>query len=409
MTANEAGTTSVEQIAELPFDGVRVLDLTNRVGNYCGKLLADVGADVIKIELPSGDALRYKPPFREGVPRGESSLLFAYLNNNKRGITLDWTNVETIPVLARLAATADVVLVSPEPSRPLVGFQESEPHLTWLPDQVLLCAITPFGLTGPLRHWRATPFTSFAASGEMYPNGPSEGPPRAMPGQQLYDDASVHAALVVEAALATRDRFPSQTIDIAAHNVGTWQHLTITRYGQIGRIIDRATNFGPPPGGVWQCRNGVVDIAAHALHHWDIFVELIGSPEELTDEMYKDRGIRIQLFDMLTTMIEAHMRGQDAQEFVERGQAAGLPCAMMYRPDEFLGDVQPRARGTFVTVDHPALGEITIPGPSVHSSAPLAKYRRPAPTLGQSNVEVYVDELGFNASVVGEWSTRGLI
>jgi crotonobetainyl-CoA:carnitine CoA-transferase CaiB-like acyl-CoA transferase len=230
-----------------------------------------------------------------------------------------------------------------------------------------------------------------------------------MPGQMLYDDASTHAALVVEAALAQRDTIPAQTIDIAAHNLGSWQHLTITRYGQIGRIIDRATNFGPPPGGVWQCRNGLVDIAAHALHHWDIFVELIGSPEELTDEMYKDRGIRVQLFDMLTTMVEEHMREQDAQEFVERAQAAGLPCAMMYRPDEFLHDIQPQARGTFVQVDHPLLGEITIPGPSVHSSVPLVEYRRPSPALGQANVEVYVDELGYSAATLEDWSSRGLV
>ena len=395
--------------SELPLAGVRVLDLTSRVGAYCGKLLADIGADVIKVELPRGDDLRSKPPFRSGGPPGESSLLFAYYNNNKQGITLDWTSPEALPVLECLSKTARVLLVSPDNRRRIVGFQETAPHLPWLSERTLLCSITPYGLTGPWRHWRATPFTSFAASGQMYPMGPNDGPPLAMPGQQLYDEASTRAAIVVEAALAGEDRFGSQTIDIAAHNVGAWQNLVIERYSIIGRIQNRATNFGPPPGGVWKCRDGFIDIAAHAPRHWDIFVELLGNPDDLTDPLYKDRGMRTQLFDMLTALIEAYMQERSAHELVEKGQALGLPCALMYRPEEFLEDVQTQARETFVTVEHPELGELTMPGPSVRSSVPLLEYQRPAPTLGASNRDVYVDELGYDSADLAEWNEHALI
>ena len=166
---------------ELPLDGVRVLDLSTRVGAYCGKLLADLGADVIKVERPGGDALRRMPPFPRG-DRGASSLLFSWYHNNKRGVTLDWTHPDAVPLLAELASTAAVVIVSPDAREPLAGYRDELPHLPWLRPETTLCAITPFGLTGPWRNWRATPFTTFAASGQMHAVGPDEGPPWAMPG-----------------------------------------------------------------------------------------------------------------------------------------------------------------------------------------------------------------------------------
>ena len=134
-----------------------------------------------------GRRSRGRPPFRDSAPPGADGLLFAYYNNNKRGITLDWTREEALPLLEELSAIADVVLISPDRRRPIAGLGDSPPYLSWLPKRTLLCSITPYGLTGPWRGWRATSFTSFASSGGMHPVGPDAGPPLAMPGQQLYD------------------------------------------------------------------------------------------------------------------------------------------------------------------------------------------------------------------------------
>jgi crotonobetainyl-CoA:carnitine CoA-transferase CaiB-like acyl-CoA transferase len=393
--------------SSLPLNGVRVLDLSTRIGAYCGKLLADLGADVIKVERPTGDQLRRTPPFRRGALEGESGLLFAWYNNNKRGITLDWTRLDAVPLLAELASSADVVVVSPDRREPLATFEEAEPHLTWVPQRTTLCAITPFGLTGPWRHWRATPFTSFASSGQMHAIGPDEGPPWAMPGQQLYDMASTRAAGMVVAILA--GNAPAQTIDVSAQEVGAWQYHVIQRFNVSGRIMTRATNFGPPPGGVWKCRDGSIDIAAHSAHHWVVFVELLGNPEDLVEPLYRERGMRAQLFDLLTPIIADHLAEKSAPELVKRGQAMGLPCALRYRPEEFLEDEQPHARGAFVDVCHPELGMIRLPGPAVQADPPLLTYRRPAPSLGESNRQVFVDQLGHDEIELEEWRARGLV
>lgn len=405
-------TTSEDaaDVVALPLSGVRVLDLAGEVGPYCGKLLADAGADVIKVEHPAGDAMRRKPPFARGVDPPESSLLFAYYNNNKRGITLDLARSDAEPIVRRLAETAGVVITSTDSRHPVVGLVDGAAGWPeWAPDSAIHCSITPFGRTGPLRDWRATPFTAFAFSGQMHHMGDVDGPPLAMPGRQLYDLTSARAATAVEALLLARTDRHRACVDLAVHDVGTWHKQVIERFSMAGRTTTRETSFSPPPSGVWECADGFVDIACHSPRHWDMFVELLGSPQDLLEPLYKDRNMRVQLFDLVGSLVGDHLRSQSAADLVDRGQAAGLPCALRYRPAEFLDDLQPAARGTLVTVEHAAIGRVTIPAAPTRSRPPIASYRRAAPLLGESNIDVYVDELGFAASEVDRWRSDGLI
>jgi crotonobetainyl-CoA:carnitine CoA-transferase CaiB-like acyl-CoA transferase len=393
-----------------PLAGTRVLDLTGRIGAYCSKVLADLGADVLKVELPTGDRLRSLPPYRDGVPGPESSLLFAYYHHNKRGITLDWGRADALALLGELARSADVVLASPKGERtPVTGFTDEPPSLVWAPPGALTCFLTPFGLTGPYRDWRATPLTSFAVGGHMHHVGPAAGPPLAMPGQQLYDEAGAYAATRVLAALQCRPGARPAVIDHSAHEAALFKKLGQDPYGFTGRFVTRASNFGPPPSGVWACRDGRVDIAPHAPHHWDVFVDLLGRPDALADPLYRDRTMRAQLFDLLAEVITGALSEWDAAAFVDAAQAAGLPCALVQTGSEFVEQPQPRGRGFFTTSERPGTGAFDIPGRPFAAVPPLVHYRKAAPVLGEANEDVYVGELGHSPDELEDWRAGGLI
>ena len=395
---------------EQPLSGVRVLDVSGRTGAYCGKILADLGADVLKVELPTGDRMRSLPPFRDGESGPEASLLFAYYHHNKRGITLDWVRDESRELLESLSARSDVVLASPkgDPEQ-VIGLVEDPPSLSWVSGAVLTCCITPFGLTGPYRDWRATPFTSFAMSGYMPAVGAPEGPPLCMPGQEFYDEAGIWAAFLVQATLRGPRDLWSQVFDVSIHEVGLFNKLGTEQYGLAGQIKTRASNFGPPPGGIWQCRDGLLDIGAHSAHHWDVFVDLLGRPDVLSDPIYRDRMMRVQLFDLLDGVIKDQLSAWSAREFVEAGQAAGLPCALTQTPAQFTQDPQPVARDFFIESTRTGTGSVRIPGAPFLSDPPLIAYHRSAPRLGESNEEVYVRELGHPQWVLQQWRADGLV
>ncbi|MHB8464457.1 MAG: CoA transferase [Acidimicrobiales bacterium] len=393
-----------------PLDGIRVLDVSGRIGAYCTKVLADLGADVVKAELPTGDQLRFLPPRREGACGPEAGLLFAYYHHNKRGITLDWERVEALPLLAELAVAADVVVASPKGERRrLAGFVDDPPSLSWVPDGVLTCFITPFGLTGPYREWRSTPFTSFAMSGCMHPVGPPEGPPVAMPGQQLYDEAGIAAAFLVQATLRGQHHPRSQVIDHSVHEAGLFKQLGQEPYSLRGRIKTRQTNFGAPPSGIWKCADGLVDIAVHTPQQWDVFLELVGRPDQLTDPIYRERKMRIQLFDLVGENVADLLSSRSATQFVTAGQAAGLPCALTHTGAEFVESDQLRARQFLTTSSREGTGVVELPGRPFASDPELTGFRRSAPRLGEANEDVYVGELGHSRDELTCWRADGLV
>ncbi len=170
---------------EAALDGVRVADLSGAIGAYATKLLGDLGADVVTVEPPGGDRLRFTPPLRDGTGPPEGSLVHAYLGSAKRGVTLDVARPEAVELLAPLGDWADVVVLSPTPRSRVVGFDPERAALEWARDDSVVCCITPFGLTGPYRRRRSTHFVSYAMGGGMHRSGPPEGPPVAVPERQL--------------------------------------------------------------------------------------------------------------------------------------------------------------------------------------------------------------------------------
>jgi crotonobetainyl-CoA:carnitine CoA-transferase CaiB-like acyl-CoA transferase len=392
-----------------PLAGTRVLDVSDSLGAYCTRLLAGLGADVLKVERPAGDELRRRPPFRDGATGTDASLAFAYYHAGKRGLTLDATHGASDSLLAELGATADVVVISPTTRRPLAGFDASTRTLSWARDDAIVCAITPFGLTGPHRHRRATHFTAYAASGHMHRVGPPEGPPVVIPGQQHWDEAGAHATIAVLAALLQRDTVGGQSIDLSAHEVALTRDFVFDRYAVMGMAVDRSVIVGYPPTGTWQCRDGPFDVAAHQTRHWGAFLEMLDHPSELSDPSLADVLVRREIYDGLQEVIAALLAGRSRADLLERGQAAGLPCAVMHTPAEFVADEQLDERDFFVALCAQDGEAVRMPGAPFRSSPALFEITRSAPRLGEHNRDVYVDELGHTAEELRSWQDYGLV
>ncbi len=392
-----------ERTSELPLGGIRVLDLAGPLGSYCGRLLADAGADVVKVEPPEGDPLRHRPPFAGDRPGPQSSLSFAYYHANKRGVVLDYRRPEAAAALADLGANADVVVLTPTVREPVAGFDPADGELAWAGPQTVVCSITPFGLTGPYRTWRATHLISHAMSGLMYVQGSPEGPPVVVPGQQLYDFTGAHAAVAVLTALRARPRAGGQLIDISAHEVLTQSCFDIYSYTNsalIGRRRPRATQYSG--GGSWPCRDGVIEFTASTDKHWFALMELLGHPAELSDPSWAHPVVRHPYEDKIIEVMRPLIAAMSREDFFVRGQQLGLPCTVINTVGDFVDDQQPRSRGFFVRRELAGVGEVDLPGePFRCTERVLDQYRRPAPRLGESSLSEVADQWREPAPVMG--------
>src|SRR5579859_4874297 len=380
--------------AELPLGGIRVLDLAGPLGSYCGRLLADAGADVVKVEPPEGDPLRHRPPFAGDRAGPQTSLSFAYYHANKRGVVLDYRRPEAAADLAELGANADVIVLTPTVRDPVAGFDAATGELAWAGPDAVVCCITPFGLTGPYRDRPATQLTSHALSGLMYVQGAPEGPPVVVPGQQLYDFAGTHAAVAVLAALRARPRAGGQLIDMSAHEVLTQSCFEIYSYTNsalIGRRRPRAIQYSG--GGSWPCRDGVIEFTASTDKHWFALMELLGHPAELADPSWAHPVVRHPYEDKIIEVMRPLIAAMSREDFFVRGQRLGLPCTVINTVGDFVDDQQPRSRGFFVRRSLAGVGETDLPGePFRCTERVLDQYRRPAPGLGSSSLAEIAEE-----------------
>ena len=336
-------------------DGVRVLDLSGPIGAYCTRLLADLGADVVLVEPADGDPLRRLPPFRGDDP--DASLVFAYYHASKRTVVVD---EDDRSALARLGAGADVVVVSPSPESPLPGWDPAALTVAWAP-LAIVCAITPFGLTGPNAGWRATPMISYAMSGYMSRVGPVEGPPVTIPGRHCWDEAGAHAAVAVLAALRAGGTVGPQGIDLSVHEILTSKDFVLEEYDAVGLDpLGRLVGVGWPPSGTYECADGPFSVAAHQVRHWDAFLEMLEQPTELIDPALQDPLVRRERYLELGATIAELVRDRSREDLVARGQAAGLPCGILHRPTGFVTDRQLVSRCTFVPTPTP-WGEVPMP------------------------------------------------
>ena len=382
--------------------GYRVLDIADSKGAYCTKLLADLGADVIKIERPEGDPARVSTPFAGDTPHPEKSLHFLHRNANKRGVTLKLDTVEGSNILKRLVKTADV-LVDNSPPDYMAGLGLDYSVLSEINPGLIMASITEFGHTGPYKEYKGSNLVDFAMSGIMITSGYPGKEPCLLPGSPAYDSASVHASVSIVAALYMRGTTgQGQYIDTSVH--------VTSRTGLYPWIIPNYSYAlnpgGPPPTSenrmgaqiypVYPCKDGFIRIIALTPRQWDALMRVLDNPDVLQTEEWRSFMYRIGNADDLYALMLEFTTKYTMRELFEAGRREGVPIAPILSIADFYNSPQTKAREYFVEVDHPVAGKADYPGPPYKWTETPVTMRRPAPCLGEHNEEIYCQELGLS-------------
>jgi crotonobetainyl-CoA:carnitine CoA-transferase CaiB-like acyl-CoA transferase len=383
-------TQKADATMTMPLDGVRVLDLGGELSAYGTKILADLGADVVKAEPAGGDRQRRRPPFAAGAAGLESSLTFAYYNANKRGVQLDWTGSAGEAGLARLAEGCDVVVISPSARQPVPGWDRDGRSLSWAGPDAVICSLTPYGLDGPLRDRRATQLTAYADSGGMSSIGPAQGPPRTIPAFPFYDELSAHAAFAIMVALRERPRAGGQVIDLCLHDLLAYRESTaVSFYTIAGRTMtSRQRGAAMPPTGIWDVSDGQVELLIWNPPHWEGFLDIVGRPDDLSGPALRERGERYARAEQLAPRVRELLAPFTMQGFWDLALARRVPCAPVSTLLQVSTDPQLASRDFWAEHDRPGTGAFRAPGRPFRSSTPLLSYRREAPLLGEHDDEL---------------------
>jgi crotonobetainyl-CoA:carnitine CoA-transferase CaiB-like acyl-CoA transferase len=389
--------------------GVRVLDLTRMLaGPFCTALLADVGAEVIKVERPgSGDDARQFPP-RKG---GESGY-FMLLNRGKKSVTLDLKAEEGVDVLKRLAARADVVV---ENFRPGLAKELGVDYARLSRDnqRLVYAAISGFGQEGPLAHRPAYDIIAQAMSGLMSITGHPDGPPTRV-GESLGDlVAGLYAAFGVLAALAARERTGrGQYVDVAMLDcVFSLLVTAIAQYAYGGVEPKRVGNRHPisTPFGSFRAGDGELVIAVANDPMFRRFAACIGRPELAQDPRFATDEARTRNEPELKAAIEAWTGRRTVEAAVGELERAGVPAGPIWSVSQAAESEHAKARGLLATLDHPTAGAIRLLRQPVRFSESAGTVERPPPLLGEHTDEVLTELAGLDETAVAGLRARGVI
>jgi len=402
---------------ESALSGIRVLDLSNETGVYCGKLLADMGADVIRVEHPEGDPIRMIPPFLNNKKTPDKGLYYLYTNTSKRGITLNIEEDEGHKLFKLLIQKADMVIETHQPGY-LDAFGIGYRDLRANKKSIIVTSITGFGQDGPYKHYKCSDIVASALGGSMYTTGEAEDPPVMLAGFQSYIMASSYAA--ASSLIALYSRFltgEGQHIDISLEEV----MVSVTHISGVPKWLDdniiprrRGTGlFAAVPSGAYQCKDGLIYIMVNRPHHWKALASWINETTgntDILDAMFEGPSYNRQEYrELLDVYINDHTSGFTVEEIYHEGQRRHLAFTSMSTAKAVAEDKHLNARDYFVEVEHSNQENLRYPGaPYRHSETPW-RICRLAPAIGEHNKEIYCAELGLSEEELGNYITRGII
>jgi crotonobetainyl-CoA:carnitine CoA-transferase CaiB-like acyl-CoA transferase len=393
--------------------GLRVLDLADEKASFCSKLLADMGAEVIKVERPGGDASRRIGPFWGDIPHPEKSLSFWYNNTNKLGITLCLESKQGQSIFLRLASKADAVVEAFPPgylSEIGLGYEvlsKENPRL-------ILASITGFGQTGLYKDRKSCDIVASAVGGQMYVCGLPDYSPLKPYGQQSFYAASLFAAVGI--LIALRERYRSgrgQHIDISLQEAvaATIEHVMI-RYFYESVVPNRQGSLHWTNSAcVLPCKDDYILVTFG--REWDTLIDLLDSEamaEDLKGEKWRDEKYRGQHVDRIVQVLSRWTKTHTAVELFELGQSMHLPWAPVSSPEEVTNNTELKDRKYFIPVEHPeANASFFYPGfPGKFSGSSWNIWRR-APLIGEHNTQVYGGELGLSHEELTQLYSKNII
>ncbi|MFP5304948.1 MAG: CaiB/BaiF CoA transferase family protein [Gammaproteobacteria bacterium] len=378
--------------------GFKILELSQCVaGEYCGKLLADFGAEVIKLEPPDGSPTRRLGPFAGDTPGPERSGLFAYLNTNKRSVSLDVASARGTQALSGLLDRVDAVIDDHAPG--WLGRAGLDPEsIDEQRPTLVLCSITPFGQSPPEDRLHAEDLTVFHASGWGYhtPSGAEDSqPPLKGAGRFLASyEAGLEAALCVVASLYERETSGrGRFIDISQQQVLA-SRVDYVLGQMVAGDMDVSTQrtafdlFGP--AGIFECRDGYAYIWMSAPSHWDALRQLLGQPEWMNafPERWLEKACTPERVALVRHHLAEWLKTQNKEEAAAAAQKLGLTLVAANDARDLQASPQHAFRKFFAEVEHPLLGKALYPTVPYRLSATPAQLRAAAPLLGQHTQQV---------------------
>ena len=392
---------------------LRVLDFTHYIaGPYATKLLADYGADVLKVERPGvGDGARRIGPFPDDVPHPEKSGTFLHLNTNKRSITLNLKSAQAQDIVQQLVKNIDVVVESFRPGQ-LDAFGLGYETLRSINPQIVLTSISNFGQTGPYRDFRSSDIIIYGMGGEMYSTGLEDREPLKL-GENvvLYQAGAIAATATMGAVFADS----SQHVDVSLMEtqIGTIDRRMsmLLAYQYNGEISKRSATAtaGGYPNGVFICLDGYVQIAG-GRNYFERVVAMMGAPDVLLDERWYEPEAQYdpELEDEFNAYFIPWCLERTKLEIWHSAQEAGVLSAPVNAASDLVNDKEFHRRGAFAEIDHPVAGTLLYPGrPFIMNESPWC-IRRPAPQLGEHTAEV-LSELGYTHEDIEQLRRQGII
>ena len=412
--------------------GYRILDLTDDKGHYCSKVLADLGADVIKIEPPGGDPSRNIGPFYKDIPDPEKSLYWWAYNTSKRGITLNLESEQGRDIFRRLVKTTDVVVESSPPGY-MDGLDLGYTALSEINPDIVVTSITPFGQTGPYKDWKADDLVGWAMAGQAYVTGDDDRPPCQISFPHGYLVAGSHAASGTLAALYYREcSGEGQHVDVSMQEAVLWTTLLLVQFWDIMKLnLFRAGSRRSMGTALFRlafpCKDGHVgfliaggqlaSITMPPLIKWMAEEGMLGAFEDKKDWGARDWIEKVDAWALTQEQIDAwenslisFFADKTKAEIYEKARERNMIIYPVSTTKDLAENIQLKTRDFYVEVEHPEMGEaIKYIGAPCKTTVDSWSIRRRAPLIGEHNEEIYEGELGLSEADMRLLKEAGVI